>query len=160
MHIATKNFARSLAAAQAWEDRLERNARRLILREAHILRRDIIVGIRTQAPGGDRFQPLAPGTIAAKGSSKALIDKGDLIRSVNVSELEGWKVIFVGVNRSEQNQEGDALEDIAELHEFGTGPSSGTRIPPRPFLRPSFREWAKVGPKRFADALAKSMGLK
>jgi len=159
MGIALRGFARSQQRLQRMEERMHRNARRLLLREAHALRRDIIAGIRSQAPGGDRFKQLSPVTIAAKGSSKALIDRGDLIRSINVSEFEGGKIIFVGVNRNEQNQDGTMLEDIAVVHEFGTGPGAEVPIPARPYLRPSMREWRKVGPQRFAQALAKSMGV-
>jgi len=159
LRIKTKGIATAASQSLKWEQRLDRNALRLIRREANILRGDIVRGIRSQAPGGDKFLPLSPQTIRRKGSSKALIDRGDLIRSVNVSDFEGGKVIFVGVNRQEQDSEGNMLEDIAATHEYGSGPSASPQIPPRPFLRPAFREWLKVGPPRFAQDLAKSMGV-
>ncbi len=39
-------------------------------------------GIVSGSPGGQTFAPLSPVTIARKGSSKPLIDKGDLVGSI------------------------------------------------------------------------------
>jgi hypothetical protein len=92
---------------------------RALKKEAQILRKVIVKGIRNQAPGGKKFKPLADTTKMMKGSSKALIDKSDLINSVNVSDVEG-SAIFVGVHRKELGKDGQELWNIAEIQEFGT----------------------------------------
>lgn len=72
--------------------------------------------------GIPKFKPLAESTKKRKKSSKPLIDKGDLIRSINVDMLDGGNGAFVGVNRQVRNRKGNRLENIAEFHEFGTKP--------------------------------------
>jgi hypothetical protein len=94
----------------------------------------MVKGIRSQAPGGEDFEPLADSTIDMKGSSKALIDNGDMIRSIGLEDVgeDGW---FVGVNRTAENDEGMPFENLAEIHEFGTEPY---RIPITPKMRGFF----------------------
>jgi hypothetical protein len=81
-------------------------------------------GIRSGAPGGQKFKPLAKSTIAMKRSSKALIDHGDLIRSIGARRVAqaGNPVWFVGVHRSAKDKDGTGLYNLAELHEFGGKP--------------------------------------
>lgn len=124
---------------------------------AHELRRDIVTGIRKQAPGGLQFKPLADSTKAMKGSSKALIDHGDLIRSVNVTKL-GSLSYFVGVHRSVVSPGGQPMWNIAEIHEFGSKKVKN-RPPARPFLIPSFNAWRYGVEQRFAEMVARDIGL-
>ena len=119
---------------------LQRVARRIpkainlsLKREVQILRRVIVKGIRNQAPGGEKFKPLAETTKKMKRSSKALIDTGDLIKSINVTE-EAGNVFFVGVHRKERGKEGQDLVNIAEVHEFGTDPY-------QILVTPAMRRW-------------------
>ncbi len=130
--------------------------KRATAQEAHLLRRMIVVGIRKQAPGGVKFKPLEPSTIKAKGSSKALIDKGDLIRSVNVQKFADGAVYFVGVHKMAAYKDGVSMANIAEVHEFGT---KDGRIPARPYLRPSFAEWRKGVEQRMLMRVVESLGL-
>lgn len=141
--------------------RLENNTQRVLGQTvgvmAHELRRDIVTGIRKQAPGGIRFKALADSTRAQKKSSKALIDHGDLIRSVNVTNT-GQMVWFVGVHRSVIAPDGQPMWNIAEIHEFGSRKVKD-RPPARPFLRPSYAAWKLGAEKRFASLIGQSLGL-
>ncbi|MEN6368460.1 MAG: phage virion morphogenesis protein [Thermotogota bacterium] len=127
---------------------------------AHSLRREIVTGIRAQAPGGLQFKPLAESTKARKGSSKALIDHGDLIRSINVTKMSDL-VYFVGVHRMYAVRIGRSalsLVNIAEIHEFGSKKRPG-RPPARPFLIPSYKVWRYGAEKEFAELVGKQLGL-
>jgi hypothetical protein len=53
-----------------------------------------------------------------KRSTKALINKGDLVRSIGTRPA-GRKAWFVGIHRTAKNREGRALYNIAALHEQG-----------------------------------------
>lgn len=105
-------------------------------------------GIVSGAPGGQKFVPNSPMTIARKGSSKPLIDKGDLVGSITYQVVDSNNV-FIGVKKGKE-------VNIAAVHEFGCtiGVSPKMRaylhyqgvhlkastqyihIPARPFLRP------------------------
>lgn len=75
-------------------------------------------GIRDQAPGGKRFAPLSPITIALKRSSKALIDKGDLRNSIGTRKITE-KAYFVGVHRTAKNRAGANIANVGAVHELG-----------------------------------------
>jgi hypothetical protein len=108
----------------AWKKNTPPAIRRTILREGQALARLMKLGIRGQAPGGKAFKPLAASTKKMKKSSKALIDKGDLIGSINVTPLplSAEIAVFVGINRGKRSKYGKDLVNIAEIHEFGTRP--------------------------------------
>jgi hypothetical protein len=96
-----------------------------VMQEAQFFRTKIVEGLRTGAPGGQAFQPLAPTTLAirrlrgAKGT-KPLIVHGDLRNSIAVvREGDG---VFVGVLRSARGSGGASLVNIAAVHEFGSRP--------------------------------------
>lgn len=105
-----------------WRVRLPRVAQAALTVQGHRLRALIVTGIRNQAPGGRAFEPLAESTKDMKGSSKALIDRGDLVRSVGVDRVAFGQAVFVGVNRSARGRDGADLANLAEIHEFGTDP--------------------------------------
>ena len=106
-------------------------------------------GIVSGAPGGYTFTPNSPMTIEKKGSSKPLIDKGDLLGSVTYEVLDNGNGVFIGVKSGKE-------ANIAAVHEFGCmiGVTPKMRaymhyqgihlrkstthifIPPRPFLEP------------------------
>lgn len=125
------NVANTSKALTAWRLKLPKGIERQTRRQAHRLRLITVRGIRDQAPGGEQFKPIADTTEDMKGSSKALIDHGDLLRSIGVDEL-GGAAFFIGVNRSAQNDDGDELYNIAEIHESGVPPFA---IPVTPKLR-------------------------
>jgi hypothetical protein len=149
-HKATSDRVKRIAKT------MKRNIDKSTAQEAHLLRRMIVMGIRRQAPGGKKFLPLQPETIKAKGSSKALIDKGDLIRSINVQPFAGGAAYFVGVHKMAGSKNGVPLANIAEVHEFGTRDG---RIPERPYLRPAFAMWKKGIQSRMMTRLVDFMGL-
>ena len=105
-------------------------------------------GIQSGAPGGQKFQALSEFTVQRKGSSKPLIDKGDLIGSITYHVIDKEN-IAIGVKKGKSG-------NIAAVHEYGCtiGVTPKMRaflhyngihlkqsttyinIPPRPFLRP------------------------
>lgn len=133
-----------------------RAIRKTTFQEAHLLRRMIVVGIRKQAPGGKPFRPLADATIKAKGSSKAVIDHGDYIRSINVKEIGGGVAFFVGVHKEARTPDGQSQANIGEVLEFGT---RDRRIKPLPHLVPSYDKWKVDAGKRTMVRIASDLGL-
>lgn len=107
-------------------------ARALIRRGGEELRRAMIQGIDSQAPGGKPFQPLAPLTLAkrrltGRGGDKALIAGGDLRNAITAQHRHNHT--FVGVSRKAkaartrnatgQFVRGRPLFDVARVHEYG-----------------------------------------
>jgi len=100
-----------------------------ITSEAHLFRREAVKGLRTQAPGGKKFKPLAKSTLVSRrmkgfSGSKALIVRGDLRNSIKVvvkTQSSGTEA-FVGVLRKARSKNGKSLYDIAKLNEFGSRP--------------------------------------
>mgnify|MGYP001551498805 CR=1 FL=1 len=89
---------------------------------------------------GKPFLENAPSTINAKGSSKPLIAKGELVANVKAYEVSN-NTFFVGVKRGNaRTKEGRDYADIAATHEWGAivPTKSGIRftVPPRPFMGP------------------------
>lgn len=75
-------------------------------------------GIRDGAPGGKKFAPLSDFTKARKGSTKPLIDNGDLLGSISHQVLSSNEV-WVGALRGTRTKDGKDIVDIAAVHEFG-----------------------------------------
>lgn len=120
--------------------------RRATLKEAQLMRREIIKGFRTGAPGGKAFKPLEPSTLAVRafkgrGGKKPLIVSASLRNSIRIKE-QGDEV-FVGVLRSAEK----GLVNIAEMNEFGSRPIV---VPitdkSRRFLMAAFRKAGIVKP--------------
>lgn len=104
---------------------VQQAVRRAVLQEAHYARAKIVEGFREQAPGGKRWAPLSPFTLAARVArgfrgTKALIDRGDLRNSITV--LERPEGAFVGVLRQATGADGKSLYNVAVIHEQGAGP--------------------------------------
>lgn len=96
---------------------------RALRQEAEGLRKEIVEGLASQAPGGQTLRPLAETTLAARrlerfGGTKALIRRGDLRKSIAV-DVRGLTA-FVGV--PSKVVDGENLVDIAQMNEFGAGP--------------------------------------
>jgi len=127
---------------------------RALLQEAHWFRKQVVQGIRKQAPGGRQFTPLKPATIAAKGSSKALIDQNTLLRSIQVKKA-GRKGVFVGVLRTATSKDGKKMVDIAAVHEFG---APKAKIPKRSFLQATEDKFGPTSPKRMLARVARLLG--
>jgi hypothetical protein len=93
--------------------------------EAQLLRKEIVAGITSQAPGGEPFRELSPLTLAARKlagfkGTKALIVRADL-RNAIAAIVRGDEA-FIGVPRKAKGKRGSPLVDVARIHEFGAGP--------------------------------------
>jgi len=98
---------------------------RALLKEGEFFRGKVVEGMRDQAPGGVAYKPLSPTTIAVRKllgfkGTKALIERGDMLRSVTVFDLS--EEVFVGILRTAKSQDGKSLADIAQLNENGSNP--------------------------------------
>jgi hypothetical protein len=107
----------------ALKDKMPKAVDWATLRLTTELQRAIVQRMRTKKA----FYPLAKSTIKMKKSSKPLIHHGDLLASIKYQPISGTPGsgkmgYFVGVHRSARGRTGEALANIAEIHEFGTGP--------------------------------------
>lgn len=115
--------------------RLKAGIERGLRQEAELLRKGIVEGLTSQAPGGRPIPPPAPLTLAARklkgfGGTKSLLVRGDL-RNAIATVVQG-DTVFVGVPRSVRGKNGAPLVRLAEVHEFGSAP---TVIPLTPAMR-------------------------
>ena len=126
MTIEVRQFGDWVKARQAVsiaaQRRLERAWEKSILKEAHLWRTALVVGLRRQMPGGKPFQKLSPLTKAkrrAEGFSgrKALIRTGTFRRNILVTKRGG--TVFVGVLRGTRTRDGKDLVNIMRVHEEG-----------------------------------------
>ena len=169
--------------------RFERAVQRSLRTEAERVRDAIREGLERQAPGGHGLEPLAPMTLAARSlagqrSTKALIERGELLRGI-VDDVRGDRA-FVGIRRRARSRDGRALMAIADLQErggrvrvrmtpamrrflFAAAALAGRRnagirragavqIPARPFLQPAFALATRDARPRWARSLARSLG--
>jgi len=95
-----------------------------VSQEAENFRKEVIRGLDSQAPGGKRLKKPSALTLAGRKGrgTKALIDRGDLRRSVKKVQgpgAPGKRGYFVGVLRQARSRTGDSLVNIAATHEFG-----------------------------------------
>jgi hypothetical protein len=94
----------------------------------------VIRGILTGRPGDTRLRPNRPATIARKGSSKVLIDTGNLVRKILVIPRKQGQVPAVFVGAPGRLPSGDPRRNIGRVAgyaEFGT-----VTMLPREFLKP------------------------
>jgi hypothetical protein len=131
--------------------------------------------VKDQILSGRGVPKLHGFTVEQKGSSKPLVDDGDLLGSVGY-RFVGKDAVFVGANRKSANG-----YDVAALHER----EEGTRvkvtpkmraflrarglplklttthlfIPGRPFMKPAFRDFKAKGHMRglFGKAIEKTL---
>jgi len=147
---------------------------------AQQIRSDIVTGIRDSAPGGKAFAPNHPFTIAMKGSSRPLIDQGDLVGNVTIRPM-GFAT-FIGILRGTYKGKagGDQIDlvNIATLQENGftikvtdkmrkylaahglflRKETTELVVPPRPFIKPVFDQWKDRAPVVFMSGLSKELG--
>ncbi len=115
---------------------LKTGVERGLRQEAELLRKGIVDGLTSQAPGGGpSLAPPAPLTLAARklkgfGGTKALVVRSDLRNSIAV--VADGDAVFVGVPRSARGKGGAALVRVAEVQEFGSAP---TVVPLTPAMR-------------------------
>lgn len=82
-------------------------------RAGALLSKRIKEGIRSQAPGGKRFEKLSSLTTSKKSGTKALIASGALLRSVTWKKVKGG--VWVGSNR----RDASGKYNLATIHEQG-----------------------------------------
>jgi phage gpG-like protein len=133
------NVAR--ATTHRMGERARRGMHKAIRQEAQLFRSMVLRAFNSRGrTNGKAWAPLKPDTKKRKGSSKPLIDTGDLRNSVAVVDLGAQ--VFVGVPNLARNRQGEALTSIAAVHEYGKtiaqkrGDSLVViQIPERSFLR-------------------------
>ena len=131
--------------------------------------------IKSRIIDGRDMSPLHPFTIAMKGSSKPLIDEGDLLGSVGFRFVE-LDTVFVGVHRKaadgtdiaaiHEREEGTRIRVTpkmrAFLHAHGLHLKPSTTelfIPRRPFVKPAYEDFKAKGisKKLFVKAVEKTL---
>jgi hypothetical protein len=120
--------------------------------EAHLYRREVIKGMTSQAPAGQAYQPLSALTVAMRKyrrfrGRKALIDRGDLRRSIVVIKAPSGGY-FVGVLRNAAGRGGRKLVNIAAVHEYGATVNITMTVKMRRFLMRAFRLARVTLPRR------------
>ena len=130
--------------------RIQKNLRLATKKNTKVVERRMKLGIRNQRPEWER---LKEGTIRQKGSSKILIDYGDLMNSYTTKELLAT-VFFVGVERNAKNKDGESLFSIALQQEFGSHDGS---TPARANIRPSLDESERECQKNWEKSLDASL---
>ncbi len=125
---------------------INRAIEKSLRKESEFLRTHVVQGIVGQAPAGQAFKPLSPYTIAMRTflrrrSTKALIERGDLLRGIKVYKIDPM-TFFVGVKRGVYNSEGKPLVNIGVINEFGSKSPVSIRITPamRRYLAMAFRK--------------------
>ena len=158
--IAMTGMQSTLTALGQWSAKTEKAVERAVYKSAQYLRKQWMSGIRSQAPGGRKFKALKQSTIDRKGSSKALIDKGDMVRSINVQKIMTGRQIlfFVGIHRNVIARDGSSMANLAEVHETGSLKVKD-RPPARPHMMPSWRVYTMTAEKQFAEDVANALGL-
>jgi len=121
--------------------RMVRATDRATRQEAQLFRSLVVRAFNSGgATNGKRWEPNKPATKERKGSSKPLIDSGQLRNSVQV--VEKGDMIFVGVPSNVKRSGGGPLVSIAAVHEYGKiiaqrrgGRVVLIKIPERSFIR-------------------------
>ena len=104
---------------RAAESRIDRVLQRGLRRSGLKVEREIVKGIQKQKPiGGKRFTTIHEFTAKMKKSSKALVDRADLMNSIT-SKMVSRTSVFVGVLKKTKNKEGEWIVNIAEMMEGG-----------------------------------------
>jgi len=99
--------------------RTHRSIQRAVKQEAQYFRAKVLKAFQTRGnSNGITWAPNAPSTIARKGSSKPLIDTGQLRGSIQV--VQSGDVFFVGVPSFSMRDDGKSMVSIGAIHEYGT----------------------------------------
>lgn len=126
-------------------DLVRRNMERATKRNGQDLRDEIKCTIRDTDPS---WPELKAETKKRKGSSKPLIDKGDLLASIKDWFINPF-LGFVGVKKGVKGREGQDMVNIGAVHEFG---SEKANIPQRSFIRSTFERIKERLWQRYVDA--------
>lgn len=116
------DWAKAAKIADGLAGRFQKSVDAAVMAEAQYLRGQIVKGIRSGAPGGKAFAPLAPLTLAIRkmrggGGTKPLIQTGALIGGITATRTGDG--VFVGLLRQAKSKGGKSLANIGAIHEFG-----------------------------------------
>lgn len=134
--------------------------------EAHLFRALVVRAFNTRGKSnGTAWPKIAESTRKKKGSTKPLVDRGDLRNSV-VVVVQGDEA-FVGVTSKTRNKKGELMANIAAVHEGGKtivqkrgDKLTVIKIPKRSFLEATAKQHFKPGvvKQRFLARVAVNMG--
>lgn len=116
----------------------QRPSRRSGLRAVGLfLASEVRRGILSGNPGGKRLASNAPSTKRKKGFNKPLIESGEMLRNIKMTEskVRQEPAVLIGIqsgitHRHDPHKDGRELARIGRFHEFGTATA-----PMRSFLR-------------------------
>lgn len=119
----TGDWDRAKATLKNAATRVAKATDKAVAQEAQDARKQIVQGIRKQAPGDKQFIPLSKLTIAMRKRSgfrgrKALIRTAALIGSVSVKRV-GMGRYFIGVLRGASEPNGQSFANVADVMENG-----------------------------------------
>lgn len=113
--------------------------------QAYEIKEDIQTSIKSQT---GNWTPLDSDTVKAKEHSKILLETGQFVDSIEVTQLGDDYVISPKGTHSN----GISNSDLAKLHEYGT-----EKMPPRPVFRPVCGEYEKSIPKEVSDIVQREI---
>ncbi len=144
---------------------MERSIGTATRKNALMLERALKKGIQSSAPGGKKFKKLHPFTIAEKGSSKPLVDSGELMNAIThrmISKFDAMVGLLRNAPHAGARGTAIGLINLGWLHEHGyamkvtprmravmgkrglrIGESTTViKVPARPFVRPIYEDHA------------------
>ena len=122
-----------------------KEAKRCIKENAEQVKEDVQTTRKSQT---GNWKPLDSDTIKEKAHSKILLDTGQLVNSISVTEMGDTYV----VSPKGTHTGGISNSELAKLHEYGT-----ENMPPRPIFRPIYNEYVKTVPKEVSDVVLKEI---
>jgi hypothetical protein len=133
-----------------------RNADKAVRRNASNLRDNMKEAI----VDGKNLAPNAPLTMQVKGSSKPLVDHGDLLNSIDYMQIAP-AVYWTGIPAFKKTKDGIGIADIATVHVFGATikPKRGRALA-LPATREAARLARKYGSVRAIPGLFRPHGTK
>jgi hypothetical protein len=139
----------ALRIVNTMQSRFEQAADQAALEEGHFLRKELVQGMTSGAPGGKQLAALAPTTLAVRAATgfkgtKPLLRRGDLRAAIVVKKESG--VVFVGILKGAKSKAGKPIANIADMMEHGSRPIV-IRLSDkaRKFLMMAFRRAGIVG---------------
>lgn len=125
---------------------------------AVMTRKGLVKHIQNQDLGWTKLKPAYLAYKKKKGLSTAtLIATSQLMQSIT-TDISGDKLsAFVGVLRSSRRKDGEAPEQIAAIHEYG---SPRRNIPARPLFQPTIKEEKQHIVERYRGAITEALTVR
>jgi hypothetical protein len=129
------DWRRARRTLEGSAQKLRRGMEAAVREQAQRAKREVVQGIRRQAPGGEALDRPSPLTLASRKlegvrGQKALQETGEHVRAITYV-ARGLEA-FVGIRSSARGSDGRALARVAEVQEEGSGPIV---IPMTPAMR-------------------------